>query len=349
MRTENKYDSHKIDLQRIFTDTSQHSGGNGESAAPPVAVSVKREKVKTFNLGDRIFKNTTLTFAFIVFALVFLMAFEMVRGSSLSLQKFGWKFLFNTTWDPVNDIYGALPFIFGTVTSSILALILALPLSIGVAIFLSELAPRWLERPVSFLVELLAAIPSIVYGLWGVFVLVPWLRISVEPVLIKEFGSLPLFHGAPYGFGMLAAGIILAIMVLPIISSISRDVLRAIPNSQREAALALGATKWETTKILLANAKSGLLGATLLGLGRAVGETMAVTMVIGNRPEISASFIDPSYSMASVIANEFAEATSNLYTSSLIEIALILFVVTILLNALARLIVWSVTKKFKTA
>lgn len=277
------------------------------------------------------------------------MAFEMVRGSGLSLQKFGWSFLTGTVWDPVNDVYGALPFIFGTVTSSALALVLALPLSIGVAIFLSELAPRWLERPVSFLVELLAAIPSIVYGLWGVFVLVPWLRNSVEPLLTKIPGSLALFRGAPYGFGMLAAGIILAIMILPIISTISRDVLRAIPNSQREAVLALGATKWESTKIILAGGRSGILGATLLGLGRAVGETMAVTMVIGNRPAISYSLLDPGYSMASVIANEFAEATSNLYTSSLIEIALLLFIVTILLNAIARFIVWSVTKKFKTA
>ena len=298
--------------------------------------------------GDKVFKNTTLLFAFFVFALVFLMAYEMVRGSELSLKQFGWKFLTTTTWDPVADEYGALPFIFGTLASSLLALIIALPLSIGVAIFLSELAPRWLERPVSFLVELLAAIPSIVYGLWGIFVLVPWLRTSVEPGLIKSFGYLPLFKGVPYGFGMLAAGIILAIMILPIISSISRDVLQAIPKSQREAALALGATKWETTKIVLADGKSGLLGATLLGLGRAVGETMAVTMVIGNRPEISASLLDPGHSMASVIANEFAEATTDMYTSSLIEIALILFALTIILNVIARLIVWSMTKKFKT-
>ena len=287
-------------------------------------------------------------FALFVFALVFLMGYEMVRGSELSLKQFGWKFLTTSTWDPVAEEYGALPFIFGTLFSSLLALLIALPLSIGVAIFLSELAPRWLERPVSFLVELLAAIPSIVYGLWGIFVLVPWLRTSVEPFLIKSMGFLPFFKGVPYGFGMLAAGIILAIMVLPIISSISRDVLRAIPNSQREAAFALGATKWETTKIVLSDGKSGLLGATLLGLGRAVGETMAVTMVIGNRPEISYSLLDPGYSMASVIANEFAEATSSLYTSALIEIALILFVVTIILNVIARLIVWSITKKFKT-
>ena len=288
-----------------------------------------------------------MLFALFVFALVFLMGYEMVRGSELSLKQFGWKFLSTSTWDPVAEEYGALPFIFGTLVSSLLALLIALPLSIGVAIFLSELAPRWLERPVSFLVELLAAIPSIVYGLWGVFVLVPWLRTSVEPALIKSAGFLPFFKGVPYGFGMLAAGIILAIMVLPIISSISRDVLHAIPNSQREAAFALGATKWETTKIVLSDGKSGLLGATLLGLGRAVGETMAVTMVIGNRPEISRSLIDPGYSMASVIANEFAEATSSLYTSALIEIALILFVVTIILNIIARLIVWSITKKFK--
>jgi phosphate transport system permease protein len=301
------------------------------------------------NPGDKIFKNITRLFAFIVFALVFIMAFEMARGSVPSIHKFGWNFITGTTWDPVQDEYGAWPFIFGTLVSSLLALLLALPLSIGVAIFLSELAPSWLERPVSFLVELLAAIPSIVYGLWGIFVLVPWLRLTVEPLLQKNLGFIPLFRGVPYGFGMLAAGIILAIMILPIISSISRDVLRAIPNSQREAALALGATRWETIRIILADGKSGLLGATLLGLGRAVGETMAVTMVIGNRPEVSFSLLDPGYSMASVIANEFAEATSPLYTSSLIEIALLLFVVTVLLNVLARFIIWSTTKKFKTA
>jgi phosphate transport system permease protein len=300
------------------------------------------------NTGDRIFKNITMIFAIMVFGLVFLMAYEMMRGSELSLRQFGWKFLTGTVWDPVMDVYGALPYIYGTLISSFLAMLFALPLSIGIAIFLSELAPQWIERPVSFLVELLAAIPSIVYGLWGIFVLVPWLRTSVEPFLLGQFGDVPIFRGAPYGFGMLAAGMILAIMILPIISSISRDVLRAIPNSQREAALAIGATKWETTKIILADGKSGILGAALLGLGRAVGETMAVTMVIGNRAEISASLLDPGHSMASVIANEFAEATTGLYSSSLIEIALILFAVTIILNGIARLIVWSITKKFKT-
>lgn len=301
------------------------------------------------NFGDASFKALTQGFAFLVFALVFLMAYEMYRGSEASIQRFGWSFFTRTIWDPVQDEYGALVYIYGTVISSLLALVIALPLSLGVAIFLSELAPRWLEGPVSFLVELLAAIPSIVYGLWGIFVLVPWLRTSVEPALSKSMGFLPLFRGAPYGFGMLAAGIIIAIMILPIITSISRDVLRAIPDSQREAALALGATRWETTRIVLADGRSGILGAVLLGLGRAVGETMAVTMVIGNRPEISASLFAPGYTMASVIANEFTEATSTLYTSSLVEIALILFVVTVFLNAGARLIVWSVTKQYKTA
>ena len=217
----------------------------------------KKSRRSVINIGDRVFKGTTWFFAFVVFALVFLMAYEMLKGSQLSIEKFGFKFLTGTTWDPVADEYGALPFIFGTVASSLLALLLALPLSVGVAVFLAELAPRWIERPMSFMVELLAAIPSIVYGLWGVFVLVPWLRVSVEPKLLKIFGTFPLFNGTPYGFGMLAAGVILAIMILPIISSISRDVLSAIPDTQREAALALGATRWEATKIILSDGQIG--------------------------------------------------------------------------------------------
>ena len=288
-----------------------------------------------------------MLFAFGVLSLVFLMGYEMYDGSALTIAKFGWNFLGTSTWDPVQENYGAFPLIFGTLLSSFLALLIALPLGIGVAIFLSELAPRWLERPLSFLVELLAAIPSIVYGLWGLFVLVPWLRLIVEPWLGSNLGALPFFKGPAYGFGMLAASVILSVMVLPIIASISRDVLQAIPGLQREAALGLGATRWETTKVILSSAKSGILGATLLGLGRAVGETMAVTLVIGNRSQISASLFSPAYSMAAVIANEFTEATSSMYTSALIEIALVLFVMTIILNALARLIVWSVTKRFK--
>jgi phosphate transport system permease protein len=313
---------------------------------PPVVVSTRTAKPRSTNIGDLVFKNLTLLFAAAVFSLVFVMAYEMYSGSGLSIAKFGWKFLWTSVWDPVQGDFGALPYIYGTIVSSLVALVIALPLSIGVAIFLAELSPRWLEQPVSFLVELLAAIPSIVYGLWGMFVLVPNVRTAVGPFLIKHVGFIPLFTGAPYGFGMLTAGLILAIMILPIIASISRDVMTAVPNTQREAALALGATKWETTKIILSNAKSGIAGATLLGLGRALGETMAVTMVIGNMSKISIHLLDPGYSMASVIANEFSEATTDLYLSSLIEVGLILFGVTIILNAIARLIVWGVTKKF---
>ncbi|HUI65714.1 MAG TPA: phosphate ABC transporter permease subunit PstC [Bacteroidota bacterium] len=321
--------------------------GGGEEIPPAAALSAAKSARR--NVGDFVFKNLTLLFALCVLSLVFLMGYEMYVGSKPSLAKFGWHFLVSSTWDPVREEFGALPLIYGTLVSSFLGLLISLPLSLGVAIFLSELAPRWLERPLSFLVELLAAIPSIVYGLWGVFVLVPWLRVTVEPWLRTHLGFIPLFAGPGYGFGMLAAGFILSVMVLPIIASISRDVMRSVPNLQREAALGLGATRWETTKVILTSAKSGILGATLLGLGRAVGETMAVTLVIGNRSQIAASLFAPAYSMASVLANEFAEATTDMYTSALIEIALVLFVITVILNALARLIVWSVTRRYTTA
>ena len=314
--------------------------------------SVKNKLKKIFssrNLGDLIFEKLTLLFAVSVFLLVLLMGYEMYLGSKLSIDKFGWSFLVNSIWDPVQEIYGALPIIYGTIVSSLLALIIALPLSIGVAIYLAEVAPPWLEKPLSFLVELLAGIPSVIYGLWGIFVLVPWIRTDVEPYLSDKLGFLPFFRGAPYGFGLLAAVLILSIMVLPIISSISRDVLKSVPRSQREAALALGATRWQSTVIVLKDAKSGILGATMLGLGRAIGETMAVTMVIGNRALISPSLFDPSYTMASVIANEFTEATSEMYLSALIQLALVLFVITIIINAFARLLVWSMNRKWKTA
>jgi len=318
----------------------------GSALAAPSLASFVKTRVRKTNLGDFIFRNITLVFAFVVFSLVFLIAYEMYLGSREAIGKFGFSFITGIVWDPVNDEFGALPYIYGTVVSSLIALAIALPLSIGVALFLSEMAPRWIERPLSILVELLAAIPSIVYGLWGIFVLVPWLRTTVEPAVSKSFGFLPIFRGAPYGFGMLAAGLILVIMILPIITSISRDVLRSIPRSYREAGLALGATPWESSKIILSSGRSGILGAALLGLGRAVGETMAVTMVIGNRAEISASVFDPGYSMASVIANEFAEAIGSMHVSALIEIALLLFLVTVILNAMARLIVWSVARRF---
>ena len=299
------------------------------------------------NLGDIIFERLTLFFAVLVFLLIIFMGWEMYSSSILSIKKFGWGFITSSTWDPYSQVFGALPMIFGTLVSSLLGLLIAVPLGLGVAIFLAELAPGWLEKPLSFLTELLAGIPSVIYGLWGIFVLVPWLRNTVEPFLQDKFPNSPFFQGAPYGFGMLAAAIILSIMILPIISSISRDILKSVPNSQREAAYALGATKWEVTKIVLRNSKSGLLGAIILGLGRAIGETMAVTMVIGNRPQISASLLDPGYTMASVLANEFSEATSDLYLSSLIELALVLFVITIIINIFARLLVWSTERKWK--
>lgn len=301
-------------------------------------------KLSLQNVGDSIFKYLTTFFAALVLLLIALMAYEMYASSSLSIEKFGWSFLTSSEWDPVMEQYGALPFIYGTLVSSLLALLIALPIGIGIAIFLTELSPRWLEKPLSFIVELLAGIPSIVYGLWGFFVMVPWIRSDVEPFLSEHFGYIPLFEGAPYGVGMLAAGMILSIMILPIISSISRDVLKAVPMSQKEAALALGSTRWEATRIALSYSRSGIVGATILGLGRALGETMAVTMVIGNRPEIKVSLFEPGYTMASVLANEFTEATSEMYISALIEIALVLFMVAILVNAIARLMVWSFTR-----
>ncbi|HEY4643997.1 MAG TPA: phosphate ABC transporter permease subunit PstC [Bacteroidota bacterium] len=314
----------------------------------PSSFSRSRSGVpRAYNIGDIVFKNFTLFFAFLVLFLALLMTYEMVDGSRLSIGKFGWEFLVRSTWDPVQEEYGALPFIFGTLFSSLVAMVLAVPLSLGIAVFLSELAPRWLERPVSFLVELLAGIPSVVYGLWGIFVLVPWIRTDVEPLLSSHLGFLPFFRGAPYGFGMLAAGLILAIMVLPIIASISRDALKSVPRAQREAALALGATKWESTVVVLKYAKSGILGASILGLGRALGETMAVTMVIGNTSTISLSLFDPGYTMASVIANEFTEATTDMYVSALIEVALVLFAITIVVNALARFLIWSLSRKWQ--
>jgi phosphate transport system permease protein len=295
------------------------------------------------NLGDRIFRLVTSTFAAGAVITLIAMAVEMVRASSLAIGKFGAGFVVGTDWDPVRESFGALPVIYGTVASSLLALLFAVPVALGVAVYLAELAPAAIRRPLGFVVELLAAIPSVVYGLWGVFVLIPWLREDVQPGLGAALGFLPLFEGAPRGFGLLAAGIVLAIMILPTIASVSRDVMRAVPTVFREGALALGATRSETvTAAVLPMARSGIVGAIILGLGRALGETMAVTMVIGNRAEISASLFAPSATMASVIANEYTEAASDVYLSALSELGLLLFVVTVLLNVLARLLVWRV-------
>ena len=281
-----------------------------------------------------------------VFLITAIIAFELYLHSRLSIAKFGWGFLWRSTWDPVAEEFGALPFIYGTLVTSTIALLIAVPVGLGVAIFLSELAPRRLSDPIAFLVELLAAIPSVIYGLIGIFVLVPWMRNVLEPFFSATLGFLPIFRGAPYGVGMLTAGIVLAIMVIPFIVSVSREVLIAVPRSQREAILSLGATRWEMVWIaILPYARSGILGSIFLALARALGETMAVTMVIGNRPEVSLSLFDPGYTMASVIANEFTEATSDLYVSALVEVGLVLFAVTIVVNALARLLIYSVSTK----
>lgn len=265
--------------------------------------------------------------------------------SELSIRTFGFGFLTSSEWNPVAGKFGALPFIYGTVVSTIIALLISVPLSLGIAIFLVEQAPHKLARPITFLVELLAAIPSVVYGLWGIFVLAPFMREVVAPPLSRTLGWSPLFSGTPTGLGMLTGGVILAIMVTPIISSVVADVLSAVPDTQREAAQALGATKWETTKVVLANSLTGITGAVILGMGRAIGETMAVTMVIGNRSKISASLFDSSYTIASVIANEFTEATDDLYLSALVEFSLILFLVTFVINIAARGLVWSMSRR----
>ena len=289
--------------------------------------------------GDRAFKWLTLVMALSIFVLIALIGVELAHGSRLALHKFGWHFLTTSNWDPVNDEYGALPFIYGTLVTSAIALIIAVPISIATAVYLTELAPLWLRQPLTMFIELLAAVPSVILGLWGIFVMVPFLRDMIFPWLQKVFGFLPFFKGPIYGVGMLAGGIIVAIMIIPIITSVSREILRSVPGLQREAAYALGATRWEVTRIaVLSYAKKGLFGAVILGLGRALGETMAVTMVIGNAPQIVSSLFAPGYTLASVIANEFTEATTDIYLSALFEIGLVLLGVTIIVNAAAQLL-----------
>lgn len=295
--------------------------------------------------ADDAFKVLLLISAVSILVILSLICYELITRSQLSIAQFGFKFFLGQNWDPVAGDFGALPFIYGTLVSSLIALILAVPLGVGVAIFLTEMCPRVLRAPLSFTTELLAAIPSVIYGVWGMYVLAPMIRSHVEPFLARYFNWTGLFTGPPFGIGMLAAGVILAIMVIPIVSSITREVLAAVPQHQREAAFALGATRWEMIRMaVLRNARVGILGAIILGLGRALGETMAVTMVIGNNPQIVKSLFAPGYTMASVIANEFAEAPGELYKSALIEIGLALFLVTIIVNAGARLLVWSITR-----
>jgi phosphate transport system permease protein len=317
---------------------------NSGAVSEPLRV-VPRRSSRVSRIADMGFQGLVWLAAAAVLAIVGFILIQLIQGSKLSLHHFGWKFFTGSDWDPVNGSFGAVPFIYGTLVSSLVALVIAVPLSLGVAVFITEMCPRSLRGILSYLTELLAAIPSVIYGLWAIFVLIPLLRIRVEPFLGKILGWTGLFTGPMYGVGMLAAGIILAIMIVPIISSITREVLMAVPHQQREAALALGATRWEMIRIaVLRNARAGVFGAIILGLGRALGETMAVTMVIGNRPEIAKSLFAPGYTMASVIANEFSEATDDLYVSALIEIGLALFIVTIIVNIVAQLLVWTVTR-----
>src|ERR1039457_6205303 len=313
-------------------------------AAPSLAGSIAAKMKPPSRFGDKAFEWLTLAMALAVVGLVFLVGWQLARGSSLAIQRFGFHFLTTSTWDPVAEQFGALPFIYGTVVSSLLALIIAVPLSIATAVYLTELAPLWIRQPLVSLIEMLAAIPSVILGLWGIFVMIPWLRDHPFPFLKKLFGWTPFFSGPIYGVSMLAGGIIVAIMILPIVTSVSREILRSVPNLQREAAYALGATHWEAIRIaVISYARRGLFGAAVLGLGRALGETMAVTMVIGNRPEISASLFAPGYTLASVIANEFTEATSDLYLNALFELGLVLLAITILVNAIAQLMLRTLT------
>ena len=314
------------------------SEGNKGSREATAALAMRRPW-RTGNMGDAIARVIAVGLGLSVLALAGLLIYELIGKSWQSITEFGLGFITSTTWDPVARKFGAAPAIYGTLVSSLIALILAVPVSIGAAIFLAELAPSRLRNPLSFLVEMLAALPSVVLGIWGIYILVPWVRDAVEKSLGSHLSFIPLFDGPPFGFGMLAAGLILAIMVLPIITAISRDLMLAVPGSQREAMLALGATRWEVIfGAVLPYCRSGLVGAVILGLGRALGETMAVTMVIGNGMRLPHSLFDPANTLASAIANQFLEATSPVYVGSLIQLSLILFIIAILINIAARVI-----------
>ena len=305
--------------------------------------------VSTGALGDKIFRTLVLCAAASILLIVAAIFVMMAQSAMPTLERFGFGFFVGTDWKPAQESFGALPFIYGTVVSSVIALLLSVPISLGIAIFLVEQAPVKVARPIAFMVELLAAIPSVVYGLWGIFVLAPFIRNYLGPLLQNYLGFIPLFQGRLTGIGMLTGAMILALMITPIITAVVRDVLEAVPTTQREAALALGATKWETTTIVLGNAASGIAGAVVLGLGRAIGETMAVTMVIGNSPQITASLFEPANTIASLLAANFAEATDKIYLSALIEIGLVLFLVTFVVNALAKILILSVARSTDAA
>jgi len=313
-------------------------------SAGPVAGS--RSFLSRLRDGDEIARLITFLFAASVVLVTLLLVFELWQGSVLARHKFGFDFFLTKVWDPVFDQFGALPFIYGTMVTSVVALLIAIPLGIGAAIFLAELAPQKISDTLQFFIDLLAAVPSVIYGLLGVFIVIPLMREYIQPALKTTFGFLPFFQGPVYGMGFLTAGIVLAIMIIPYIISVSREILLSVPRDQREAALALGATRWESTwKVVVPFARTGILGSVFLALARAVGETMAVTMVIGNAPTISASLFSPGDSIASVIANQFTEATGDLYLQSLIELGLVLFLLTFILNGLARLLILVTTQR----
>lgn len=305
---------------------------------------------QTWQHGDWLYRLLLLVAALLVIFLVFTIGYELWINSALSRQAFGWKFLYTSDWDPAIALtFGALPYILGTLTTSAIALIVAIPLGMGTAIFIAELAPGWIRQTLGFLVELLAAVPTVVFGLWGLFAYIPVFVRPTSEALNKSLGFLVLFEGPVFGPSRLAAGLLLAIIIFPTITAFSRDVFLAIPNAQREASLALGATRWEMiSQVLIPYGSSGFLGAIILGLGRALGETIAVTMVIGNNLDLTASLLHPGYTMASIIANEFTEATFDLYLNALIEIGLVLFVITLIINIIARLLIWRVSLRTKT-
>ncbi len=317
------------------------------NAATPTDFSGNpRSLARRWSGADDVAHLITLLAAAALLVITALLVYQLWALSAEARAKFGWTFFVSKTWDPVAGDFGALPFIYGTVVTSVIALLIAVPLGVGAAIFLAELAPPKLSSSLTFVSDLLAAVPSVIYGLLGVFLLVPVMRKTVEPGLKAIFGFLPFFQGPAYGVGFLTAGIVLAIMVVPFVLSVSREVLLAVPRDQREAALALGATKWESTwKVVVPAARIGIFGSVFLALARALGETMAVTMVIGNNPRVAASLFTPGYSIAAVLANEFSEATGNLYLSALIELGLVLFLLTFVLNGLARLLIVVTTKR----
>jgi phosphate transport system permease protein len=313
--------------------------------APRSTAEERWRALRTVSRGDVIFRAVLTVLALLLPLLLLMIGVELVSEAMPAARQFGLSFLTTSVWDPVRGQFGALPLIFGTLYSSLVALAIAVPLALGCAVFLTEFAPRWLRTPVATLIELLAAVPSVIYGLWGIFILIPLLRDHFWPVVRPVLGHVPIFSGVFYGPSVLAAGVILAVMILPYIAAVSREVLLAVPADQREAGLALGATRWETVwHVVLPYGRAGIMGAVILGLGRALGETMAVTMVIGNRHEVSASLLQPGYTIAAAIANEFSEAVSNMHLSSLFLVGAVLFLITIIVNALARVLVWRVAR-----